>query len=71
MAHITRCPRGPPTNCPARQRIGCCTHSCTETRRGRSSKRSPMPIGNSNGNALAERPKERAGIGPSLWPGHP
>ena len=56
IAHRTRCPRGPPTNWPVRYRIMCCTHSSALTFRGRCSYMSPMPIGNSRGNAFTNRP---------------
>ena len=59
IAHTSRWPRTPLTNCPVWYRNRCCAHSAALTFRGRSSHKSPMPIGNSNGKALGKRPGER------------
>ena len=70
-AHTRRCWRAEDTQCPVLKRNKCCACSNGVTSFGRSSYRSPTPMGRSSGNALQSRPCARGSVGSSATPGHP
>ena len=71
MAHRTRWPRSPATNCPVSYLSRCCTQASGVTFRGRSSKRSATPMGNSSGKDRTKRPGLEAPVGSSSRFGQP